>query len=269
MHTKSKIKNRLHEIIFEANTFGGKAFDIALLIAIIGSITVIMLDSVTSFAAKYGDLLYTLEWVFTILFTVEYFLRIWIIGKPLKYIFSFYGIIDLLSILPSYMAILSIQGYGLTVIRSLRLLRVFRVLKLVQFLGEAELLFNALKDSAYKITVFLFTVLTFTIIFGAIMYQIEGAENGFSNIPKSVYWAIVTLTTVGYGDIAPQTVLGQTIASIIMILGYGIIAVPTGLVTAELVKKSNNNTNTTNCPECSLEGHDSNAEFCKFCGSKL
>ena len=160
------------------------------------------------------------------------------------------------------------QGSGLIVIRSLRLLRVFRVLKLVQFLGEAELLFKALKNSGYKITVFLLTVLTFTMIFGTVMYQIEGAENGFTSIPKSVYWAIVTLTTVGYGDIAPQTVIGQTIASIIMILGYGIIAVPTGLVTAEMIKPRSK-ANSISCPECALEGHESDATFCKFCGSKL
>lgn len=268
MQSKSTIKSKLHEIIFEADTVGGKVFDIGLLVAIIGSIVVVMLDSVESYQKNYGDLLNNLEWIFTIFFTFEYLLRVFIIGKPKKYIFSFYGIIDLLSILPSYLGLFALQGSGLIVIRSLRLLRVFRVLKLVQFLGEAQLLFKALKDSGYKITVFVLTVLTFTIIFGTIMYQIEGAENGFTSIPKSVYWAIVTLTTVGYGDIAPQTVVGQAIASIIMILGYGIIAVPTGLVTAELVK-SNQNDNTVSCSQCSLEGHDSDAEFCKFCGSQL
>ena len=268
MQSKSTIKSKLHEIIFEADTFGGKAFDVGLLIAIIGSIIVVMLDSVNKYQENYGEVLTLLEWIFTIFFTIEYFLRILIIGKPLKYIFSFYGIIDLFSILPSYLGLFAFQRSGLIVIRSLRLLRIFRVLKLVQFLGEAQLLFDALKKSGYKITVFVFTVLTFTIIFGTIMYQIEGPEHGFTSIPKSVYWAIVTLTTVGYGDIAPQTVIGQTIASIIMILGYGIIAVPTGLVTAELVKSTKDD-NTISCPECSLEGHDSDAEFCKFCGSKL
>ena len=268
MQSTNTLKNRLHEIIFEADTVGGKVFDIGLLMAIIGSIAVVMLDSVDEIRNTHGPLLNALEWGFTILFTVEYTLRLMIIGKPLKYAFSFYGIIDFLSILPTYLALFAISGTGLIVIRSFRLLRVFRVLKLVQFLGEAELLYKALKNSGYKITVFLLAVVTFTIIFGTVMYQVEGAQNGFTSIPKSVYWAIVTLTTVGYGDIAPQTVLGQTIASIIMILGYGIIAVPTGLVTAELVK-SNNNNNTISCPECSLEGHDTDATFCKFCGSKL
>lgn len=268
MAEESNFRSRLHEIIFEADTLGGKIFDVALLIAILGSISVVMLDSVQSIREQHGQLLSVLEWIFTISFTAEYLIRIWIIRKPWKYIFSFYGLIDLISILPTYLGLFAIQSSSLLILRSIRLLRVFRVLKLVQFLGEAQLLFKALRDSGYKITVFLLTVLTFTIIFGTIMYQVEGAENGFSNIPKSVYWAIVTLTTVGYGDIAPQTVLGQSIASIIMILGYGIIAVPTGLVTAELVRGAKK-PNTMSCPSCSLEGHDSDAVHCKFCGYKL
>lgn len=263
------LKQRLHEIIFEAETKEGKAFDIALLIAIIASVLTVMLESVKSIEEQYGTTLRILEWSFTALFSIEYILRLAIINKPKKYAFSFYGIIDLLSIIPTYLSIFIAGTHSLLVIRTIRLLRIFRVLKLVQFMGEATTLMDALKASKQKITVFIGGVLSLTIILGTLMYLVEGGDNGFTSIPKSIYWSIVTLTTVGYGDIAPQTVLGQTIASIIMILGYGIIAVPTGIVSSEIVKTDNKKTNTQSCPECSLEGHDNDAKHCKFCGHKL
>ncbi len=228
------LKERLREIIFEADTAAGKAFDVGLLIAIVFSVVAVMLESVASFKAKYGDVLDGFEWIFTILFTAEYLLRIYLTGKPLKYIFSFFGIIDLLSLIPTYLGFFFVGSHSLLVIRSIRLLRVFRILKLARFLGEAESLVSALKASRSKITVFIFAVLCLTVVMGTVMYMIEGGENGFTSIPRSIYWAIVTLTTVGYGDIAPQTVLGQVLASIIMIFGYGIIAVPTGIVGAEI-----------------------------------
>lgn len=261
-------KQRLHEIIFEADTPAGKTFDITLLIAIVLSIVVVMLESVASISNQYRTLFDALEWGLTGLFTIEYLLRIWITKKSWKYMISMYGIIDLLSILPTYLGIFMTGGSSLMAIRVLRLLRVFRVLKLVQFLNEANMLMDALKASRRKITVFVFGVLALTVILGTIMYLVEGSENGFTSIPRSVYWAIVTLTTVGYGDIAPQTALGQTLASIIMILGYGVIAIPTGIVSAEIVK-TDGNTNTTVCESCSAEGHDDDATHCKYCGEKL
>lgn len=261
-------KNKLHEVIFEADTRAGKLFDIVLLWAILLSVTAVMLESVPSIQVVYGEKLKFIEWTFTILFSLEYIARIVSTGKSLKYIFSFYGLIDFLSIIPTYLGLFIIGSQSLAVIRSIRLLRVFRILKLVHFIGEANVLLAAFKASRAKIVVFLFAVLSLTIILGTLMYQIEGAENGFTSIPRSIYWAIVTLTTVGYGDIAPQTVLGQALASFIMIIGYAIIAVPTGIVGAEL-SKVKASTNTQSCPQCSEEGHDDNATFCKFCGAKL
>jgi voltage-gated potassium channel len=261
------LRHRLHEIIFEADTAAGKLFDILLILSIIISVIVVMLDSVASFQEQYGQLFLLLEWFFTILFTVEYFFRLSCIGRPVKYIGSFYGIIDLLSILPSYISLLLPAGKYLLVIRILRLLRVFRVLKLVQYVGESNYLQRALWASRRKITVFLLSVFLLMIIFGSMMYIVEGSENGFTSIPRSIYWAIVTMTTVGYGDISPQTNLGQAIASLVMILGYGIIAIPTGIVTSELTQSMNISTQI--CPECSAEGHDMNAKFCKICGAQL
>ncbi|MDA9563378.1 ion transporter [Flavobacteriales bacterium] len=264
------LKERLREIIFEADTAAGKAFDVGLLIAIVFSVVAVMLESVASFKAKYGDVLDGFEWIFTILFTAEYLLRIYLTGKPLKYIFSFFGIIDLLSLIPTYLGFFFVGSHSLLVIRSIRLLRVFRILKLARFLGEAESLVSALKASRSKITVFIFAVLCLTVVMGTVMYMIEGGENGFTSIPRSIYWAIVTLTTVGYGDIAPQTVLGQVLASIIMIFGYGIIAVPTGIVGAEIAySKKEEEISTQSCPQCSQEGHDADATHCKYCGSTL
>ena len=265
----SKWRFRLHEIIFEADTPMGKLFDIVLIWSIVFSVVAVMLDSVETVRARYGILLYSAEWVFTILFTIEYVLRLLSVGRPLKYALSFFGIIDLLAIIPTYLSLIIPGSQYLLVIRILRVLRVFRVLKLAQYIGEANLLMRALKASYRKISVFLFAVLTIVIIFGSLMYLIEGQKNGFTSIPRSVYWAIVTLTTVGYGDISPQTLLGQTFASMIMILGYGIIAVPTGIVTVEMSNINKKETTRQACLECSKEGHDNDARFCKYCGEAL
>ncbi len=261
------LRNRLHEIIFEADTPAGKLFDVVLILGIIASVIVVMLDSVADLANQYGRWFLLLEWGFTLMFTAEYILRLSCIGRPSKYARSFYGVVDLLSILPSYVSLFLPGGKYLLVIRILRLLRVFRVLKLVQYVGESNYLQRALWASRRKIAVFLLSVFLLMVIFGSVMYIVEGAENGFSSIPRSIYWAVVTMTTVGYGDISPQTSLGQAIASLVMILGYGIIAIPTGIVTAELAHGTHLSTQA--CPECSAEGHDINAKYCKYCGSVL
>ncbi len=264
-----RFQNRLHEIIFEADTPTGKLFDILLILSIVVSVVLVMLDSVSSLRQSYGDLLYLGEWVFTILFTIEYGLRLYSVGRPLSYATSFFGVVDLLAILPTYLSIIFPGSQYFLVIRLLRVLRIFRVLKLVQYVGEARLLMRAMRASRRKITVFLFVVLTLVIIFGSLMYIIEDSQSGFTSIPQSIYWAIVTLTTVGYGDISPQTGLGQTLAALIMIIGYGIIAVPTGIVTAELAQGYKKSVSTQSCPQCSAEGHDSDAQYCKYCGSIL
>lgn len=266
---KKSSRERLYEIIFDADTKVGKSFDIILIGSIIISVIVVMLDSVKALNQKYGEIFYIIEWVFTILFTIEYLLRIYSIGKPLKYAFSFFGIIDFLAIIPTYIGLFFPATRYFTVVRILRVLRIFRVLKFVQYLGAAKTLLLALKQSRRKITVFIFTVLTLVIILGSLMYIIEGEENGFSSIPRSIYWAIVTLTTVGYGDISPQTPLGQAFAAFIMILGYGIIAIPTGIVTSELTKSDYKSISTQACKECSMDGHDKDAVHCKYCGAKL
>lgn len=266
---KMSMRDRLHEIIFEADTPWGKAFDVVLIVSIIASVLVVMLDSVAAMRAEFGHWFYSIEWFFTILFTIEYVIRIIAVRKASGYIFSFYGIVDLLSILPTYISILLPGSQYFLVIRILRVLRVFRVLKFTQYLLEANQLRKALRSSRRKITVFVFTVVTITVIVGSLMYVIEGAENGFTSIPKGMYWAIVTLTTVGYGDISPQTNFGQMLSAMIMIMGYGIIAVPTGIVTAELSRTTSGKQSTEVCPYCSQEGHDSDAKYCKYCGSKL
>jgi len=262
-----RLRNRVHEIIFEADTPAGKLFDVVLILSIIGSVVIVLLDSVAALAAQFGQWFLLLEWSFTLLFTAEYLLRLSCIGRPSKYARSFYGVVDLLSILPSYVSLFLPGGKYLLIIRILRLLRVFRVLKLVQYVGESNNLQRALWASRRKIAVFLLSVFLLMIIFGAVMYIIEGEEHGFTSIPRSIYWAVVTMTTVGYGDISPQTSLGQALASLVMILGYGIIAIPTGIVTAELTHKHNFLTQA--CPECSAEGHDDDANHCKFCGAEL
>jgi len=263
------LKNQIHEIIFEADTKAGKAFDIILIVSIISSVLVVMADSISFLNKSFGDLFYAAEWFFTILFTAEYFLRIISVKKPLKYCSSFFGIIDLLAVLPTYISVLFPASRYLIVIRILRVLRIFRILKLAYYLGEAKALKEAMVSSRRKITVFLVTVMTLVVIFGSLMYLIEGPENGFTSIPKSIYWAIVTMTTVGYGDISPNTPQGQALASFIMILGYGIIAVPTGIVTAELTWKKSREITTQACPECMSEGHDKDAIYCKYCSAKL
>lgn len=263
-----RLQLKLHEIIFEADTRVGKFFDMALIGAIILSVIVVMLESVASVKADYGLLLTNLEWFFTILFTVEYILRLISVGKPLRYASSFFGVIDLLAILPTYLSLLFPGSQYLMVIRLLRVLRIFRVLKLVKYIREARMLRQALQASRRKITIFLFVVLNIVTITGSLMYFVEGARHGFTSIPRSIYWAIVTLTTVGYGDVSPQTPLGQTLAAIIMIMGYSIIAVPTGIVTAEM-SQILKEVNTQACPQCSAEGHDNDAVYCKFCGNKL
>jgi voltage-gated potassium channel len=263
-------RESLNEIIFGAETHLGKSFDLVLILMIILSIIVIMLDSVATIQTNYVQWLYFSEWFFTVIFTVEYLLRLICVRKPWLYVRSFFGIVDLLSILPTYIGLL-IPGvnYMLT-LRVLRLLRIFRVLKLSEYLQEAHVLMDALANSFRKITVFLYVVLTFVVVFGSLMYVVENNESGFTSIPKSVYWAIVTLTTVGYGDITPQSTLGQMIASTIMIMGYGIIAVPTGIYSAELFKSHQAGKITNDaCPDCGATGHDFDANCCKYCGHSL
>ena len=260
----------LHEIIFEADTPAGKYFDIGLIICIVLSILAVMLDSIEIVRQEYSQFLRIAEWILTIIFSLEYILRILSVRRALGYAFSFYGIVDRLAIIPTYVSLFFPGIQCLLVIRSLRLLRIFRVLKLARFLSEAQQLGTALQASYRKIMVFISVVLSLVIIFGTLMYVVEGGENEFTSIPKSIYWAIVTLTTVGYGDISPQTPLGQALAAIIMIFGYAIIAVPTGIVTAEIAYSSlNKNISTQACLNCSAEGHDSDAEFCKYCGNTL
>ena len=264
-------RERIHQIIFEADTPKGKAFDIALLIAILLSVLVVMLESVESIEKEYGGLLLALEWFFTILFTIEYFLRIYSINRPIKYIFSSMGIIDLLAILPTYLIFTFPNLHTLTVIRSVRIIRIFRVFKLKRYIRGAYTMQIALRNAIPKIIVFLLSVMILIIILGTIMYIFEGlgGENpGFQDIPNSIYWSVVTLTTVGYGNVVPVTVIGKIIASIIMLLGYGIIAVPTGIVTAGILK-SKKKTSGQSCINCSKEDHDEDALHCKYCGLKI
>ncbi len=269
--TSQNWQEKLHEIIYEADTKAGKLFDVVLLWLIIASIALVMLESVRDYDENYHQLFNISEWIITILFTIEYILRIISVNKPKKYIFSFYGVIDLLSTAPKYLSLIFGGGHYLAAIRALRLLRVFRILKLARYVGATDNLSKALKASRYRIMVFISAVLVICIIIGTLMYLIEGDESGFTSIPRGVYWAIVTLTTVGYGDIAPQSAFGQFLASMVMILGYGIIAIPTGIVTSEFTKLSPKSIslNTQSCPNCSAENHKDGAEFCYNCGNKL
>ena len=262
-------KQKLFEIIFEADTKAGKLFDILLLWIILLSIIIVMLESVHAVNDFYGDWLTIGEWIVTIIFTIEFTLRVYVLKKPFRYIFSFYGLVDILSILPTYVAFFITGAGGLMVIRALRLLRVFRILKLSRYTREAGKIMQALKESRHKLAVFLVAILTIVVILGTIMYMVEGEENGFTSIPESIYWAIVTLTTVGYGDIAPHTDLGKFISSFVMILGYAIIAVPTGIVTIAFNKQSDNELSTQACPNCLFDKHEKDAVFCKKCGTKL
>ena len=265
-------REKVHEIIYEADTPAGKLFDVLLLIVILISILLVMLESVENIESKYAVFLNISEWVITILFTLEYILRIISVKKPKTYIFSFYGIIDLLSTIPKYLSLFVLGTHSLVALRALRLLRVFRILKLTRFIGESANFGKALKRSRAKIAVFLSFVIVICIILGTVMYLVESEQDsGFTSIPRSVYWAIVTLTTVGYGDIAPITALGQFIASLIMILGYGIIAVPTGIVTSEMTKSERKliPNNTQVCANCNESYHQDDAEYCHKCGHKL
>ena len=265
----AKWRKNLYIIIFGTHTPAGKNFDVILLIAIVLSIAVVFLESVESLEEKFGPAFRIAEWVFTVIFTIEYLTRIIASKKPMRYIFSFYGIVDFLSIIPTYLSLILVGSQYLLVIRTLRLMRVFRVLKLDQFMGESSMIGKALFASRRKILVFLWAVVIIVVIMGTIMYVVEDAESGFTSIPKGIYWAIVTLTTVGYGDIAPQTVLGQALASVIMILGYAIIAVPTGIVTAEMSNQERTRTANRLCNNCNTQDHDNSATYCKHCGHKL
>ena len=272
----TRFRRQLNVIIFGADTPLGKLFDVVLLWAIVLSIALVILESVPAARAEYGTLLRGLEWFFTGLFTLEYLARLYSAWHPLRYAFSFFGVVDFLAIIPGYLSLIIVGSQYLLAVRALRLLRIFRVLKLSRYLGEVNVLTAALRASRFKITVFLYTVLTIVVIMGSIMYLVEGPQNGFTSIPISIYWAIVTLTTVGYGDISPKTPLGQIISSTLMITGYGIIAVPTGIFTAELArashlpeKQNDERQHKKHCKKCGLEIHDPDAAFCKRCGTPL
>lgn len=265
-----KWQKRLQEIIYESDTPAGKAFDVVLLVMILFSVIIVMLDSVPVYHAAYGDIFYTMEWILTIVFTIEYILRTVSIAKPLKYIFSFLGLIDLLAIIPTFLSLIMAGTQTLIIVRVLRLLRIFRIFKLTHYLSEMRFLSVALVNSLRKISIFLMFVITVVVVMGSVMYLVEEANNGFTSIPQCIYWAIVTITTVGYGDISPVTPLGKFIASLIMLMGYGIIAVPTGIVTTEMALAARKRREKHDvCPGCGKEGHDEDATFCKVCGTKL
>lgn len=264
------LRERVGDVIFDTDTPAGRAFDVALLWAILLSVALVLAESVASVRLRYGGTLRALEWVFTLLFTVEYVVRVLVARKPRRYVTSFYGVIDLLAIVPTYLSLVVVGSQYLVVVRALRLLRVFRVLKATRYLGEAGILMRALRASREKITVFLVTVLTLVLIIGAAMYLVEGPEYGFDSIPISIYWAIVTLTTVGYGDIAPGTALGKLLSAMVMILGYAIIAVPTGIVTSELTRAQGPaRSQGPACPSCGARDHAPDAGFCRLCGTRL
>lgn len=260
---------RLHEIIFEADTRAGKAFNVGLLLTIAASLVAVSLETVSPYGTEHGRTLRLMEWGFTLVFSVEYGLRLFCVQRPLAYARSFYGIVDLLAIFPTYLSVLFPGAQSFLIVRALRLLRVFRIFKLARFVGEMDVLRTALRQSRRKITVFVITLLTIVAIMGSLMYLIEGDESGFTSIPRGMYWAIVTMTTVGYGDISPQTPLGQVVASVLMVMGYGLLAIPTGIFSAELIELTRKPVSTQVCPSCSAEGHDADAVYCKFCGVGL
>ena len=262
-------RHELHEIIFEADTPAGKLFDVVLLVMIVLSVAAVVLESIAAVRARYGTALRVSEWVFTGLFTVEYLVRLVSVRRPWRYATSFFGLVDLLAILPTYLSLILPGAQSLLAVRALRLLRVFRVFKLARYLGEVKALIDALRATRAKIAVFLATVLTLALIMGAAMYVIEGEENGFTSIPRGLYWAIVTITTVGYGDISPHTYLGQAVAAMAMILGYSLIIIPTGIFAVEMVRTTQRQISTQACPDCGREGHEADAAFCKYCGAKL
>ncbi|KAA0256919.1 zinc-ribbon domain-containing protein [Deferribacter autotrophicus] len=263
-------REKLHRIIFGTDTFAGKLFDVILIIFILMSVLVVMLDSILQVHSKFAGIFKLLEWFFTIVFTVEYILRLYVVKRPLKYATSFFGVVDLLSVLPTYLTIIFATSHYFIVIRILRLLRIFRILKLIQYLNQADALLQALKASRAKILIFLFAVFNLVIILGSIMYVVEGEANGFTSIPKSIYWAIVTLTTVGYGDISPKTPVGQFIASLAMIIGYAIVAVPTGIFAVEMSKARRADKMVFfACPSCGYDISDIDANYCQNCGYNL
>lgn len=265
-----RFRHRLHEIIFESDTLAGRAFDVTLLFLIVFSVLAVILESVPSLAKLHGPLFDRIEWVFTILFTLEYILRIISIGQPLRYVFSFFGLVDLLSILPAYLGLFMFGAHEFAAVRILRLLRIFRILKLGEYTEAASVLAYSLRESRAKITVFFVAIFTLVITLGAMMYVVEGHSNGFQSIPLSIYWAVITITTVGYGDIVPSTPMGKFIATIIMMLGYVIIAVPTGIVAVSLTTASKKlDISAQACPNCGRQGHDPDAIHCKYCGTEL
>jgi voltage-gated potassium channel len=264
-----RLRSRLSIIILEADTPAGKAFDVTLLCAIALSVIAVMLESVNSFALRFGEELRLVEWIFTVLFTIEYGLRLYCVERPSRYAHSFFGIVDLLAILPSYLSLVVPGSQSLLVIRALRLLRIFRIFKLERFLSEANVLLTALRAGSRKVAVFLGTVLVLVAILGSAMYIIEGEEHGFDNIPLSMYWAVVTMTTVGYGDLTPQTPLGRLLSTVVMVIGYSIIAIPTGIVTSEIIQAGRKPVTTRHCPHCLTEGHEMNARYCKDCAEEL
>lgn len=264
----NSLRRQLHRIIFGTNTPAGARFDQLLILVIIASVMAVMLDSVSGVSQRHGQLLLVAEWIFTVLFTLEYLVRIWVSDHPRRYIFSFYGIIDLLSILPTYLSLFFVGANYLLIIRIFRVLRIFRVMKLVHYSKEAQILLIAMRNSRRKIIIFMLFVAVLAMIYGALMYLIEGSEHGFTSIPRSVYWAIVTITTVGYGDITPSTPLGQALASFVMLTGYAIIAVPTGIVTAELTALSHS-MKIIECSKCHRNSHEKEANYCRQCGEKL
>lgn len=264
------LRQRLHDTIFQHDEPAERAFDVVLIAAILLSVLVVMLDSVASISARHGAALYAAEWFFTVLFTIEYLLRLWTSRNRAAYARSFYGVVDLLAVLPTWLSILFPPGRFLAVLRVLRVLRVFRILKLAEYVEQGAVLGAALRASRYKITVFVCTVITIVIVVGSLMYLIEGPTAGFTDIPQSIYWAIVTITTVGYGDVAPQTALGKSLAATLMIMGYGIIAVPTGIMTLELERASRAAREERRvCPGCGSDEHDPDASYCKYCGTQL
>ena len=262
---KAITRQKLYSVVFENDTKAGKLFDIWLLWIILISVLIAMLDSVPELNGYFGFEFYIIEWFFTILFTIEYVIRISVSPRPSKYIFSLWGIIDLLAILPAYVSLLIVGSQYFIIVRIFRLLRVFRILRLVRFNREAAVLISALRASSFKISIFLSTVVTIVVLLGTLMYVVESPENGFTSIPQSIYWAIITITTVGYGDIVPHTVLGKFISSFAMIIGYAIIAVPTGIVTVEMAKSSEQK---TVCRDCGYKNH-TYANYCNQCGGKL
>ncbi len=265
-------RENIHRIIFGTDTRAGKLFDVVLIVVILASVAAVMMDSVASISARYGEWLYWLEWGFTLLFTAEYLVRIHVSPRPREYITSFYGVVDLLSVVPTYLAVFVSGASYLLIIRLLRVLRIFRVLKLARYSQEAQLLLRAINAARRKILVFFSAVLVLSIVFGSLMFLVEGPEHGFTSIPKSIYWTIVTITTVGYGDITPQTVLGQLISTLAMLTGYSIIAIPTGIVSAELVQESWRHRQEAEirvCPSCGRENQDASANYCPGCGAEL